>query len=106
MKIIKVKLRLIIFVLLILFTNNIWATNLPIKNNQVWSGNYRCAQGTTNLQLKINEVSSQSTVSSKGYRVYPTSATFSFQSRSGSGSFIIQGAFSPKNRVLAFVPVQ
>lgn len=82
------------------------AETLLIKSGQVWTGTYSCGQGETNLQLSIDKVSTESTTSSNGIEVYPITATYIFKSRAGPGSFVIQGAFAPKGRILSFTPIK
>lgn len=77
---------------------------LPLANGQIWEGTYLCQQKSTILNLKINEVSSKSVVSSKGITVYPVSAVFEFQTNRGIGSFLMNGAFVPSNSQLVFSP--
>lgn len=100
------KILVIMTFCIILVSKIINAETLPIKSGQVWTGTYQCGQGQglTSLQLNIDDVSTKSTTSSEGIKVYPVTAKYIFKSRFGSGSFVIRGAFSPKDMILNFVP--
>lgn len=99
-------LLLIIKICIVAFPIGVNAETLPIKSGQVWTGTYSCGQGETNLQLSIDNVSTESTTSSNGIEVYPITATYIFKSRAGTGSFVIQGAFAPKGKILSFTPLK
>lgn len=80
---------------------------LPFSARQVWKGSYKCAQGDTNLVLRIRSVS-ESPVETELGQAYSVSAVFDFDynNRTAAGAYYVSGRYYPESNSAIFDPAQ
>jgi len=72
---------------------------LPLQTGQNWQGYYVCAQGKTDLTLKIGDV-----FNTTDSGVYDVNAVFDFRSGKCVGQFSLSGQYSAATQKLVFAP--
>lgn len=79
----------------------------PFTKGQIWKGSYACAQGQTDLTLRIKNSSTEFRESDLG-NSFDIEAIFDFDynNRTAAGSFYLNGNYYPESKVATLDPGQ
>lgn len=72
----------------------------PVKDGQVWTGNYTCSQGATALNLRIVETAETSLNTLQVKAIFD----FNYADGSATGAFYLNGQYTASSRTLRFEP--